>query len=68
MANAAGGGSEEIPAPGFNVGDTAAQNNGEFRLTILEALRHGGPEWGWNFRARYDGGAETDFIYDKDLA
>ena len=69
MANATGGEGEEIPAPRFKVGDIAVQISGEYRLTILEVLRYGGPEWGWNYRVKYmQGGAETDFIYDKDLA
>lgn len=68
MANAVGGENEEIPAPRFNVGDTAVQVNGGFMVTILEVLNYDRPEWGWNYRVKYQGGAETDFIYDKDLA
>ena len=68
MANATGGESEEIPAPRFKVGDIAVQINGEYRLTILEVLSYCGPERGWNYRVKYMDGAETDFIFDKDLA
>ena len=69
VAKAAGGADSEIPEPRFKVGDIAVQTNGDFRVEILAVLGYHSKEWGWNYRIKYlNGGAETEFIFDKDLA
>ncbi|MBQ5955398.1 MAG: hypothetical protein IJL49_05545 [Firmicutes bacterium] len=69
LADAAGGADGDIPAPRFKVGDIAVQTNGNFRVEILDVLKYHSKEWGWNYRVKYlNGGAETEFMFDKDLA
>ena len=69
MAEAAGGMDIKLPIPRFKVGDIAVQTNGNFRVEILAVLGYHSQKWGWNYRVKYlNGGAVTEFIFDKDLA
>ena len=68
LETAAGGEDSKLPAPRFKVGDIAIQANGNFRVEILDILGYHSQEWGWNYRIKYlNGGAVTEFMFDKDL-
>ena len=68
LSTAAGGADNEKSNPRFKVGDIAVQANGNFRVEILAVLGYHSKEWGWNYRIKYlNGGAVTEFMFDKDL-